>query len=58
MIPLVLYPSSMDSTKHITTLNENRWVTFRKVSQPDQSFQGKNFFFIEFVILKIPNFVV
>ncbi|CAF3692677.1 unnamed protein product [Rotaria sordida] len=39
IIPLVLFPSAMDSTKHITTLNEHKWVTFRKVSQPDQSFQ-------------------
>lgn len=29
----------MDSTKQITTLSANKWITFRKVSQPDQTFQ-------------------
>ncbi|CAF4181530.1 unnamed protein product [Rotaria sp. Silwood2] len=37
--PLVLYPRTMDSTKQITTLSENKWFTFRTVSQPDHSFQ-------------------
>ncbi|CAF4704210.1 unnamed protein product, partial [Rotaria socialis] len=37
--PLVLFPSSMDSTKKITTLTENKWITFRKIVQPDHSFQ-------------------
>ncbi|CAF2156365.1 unnamed protein product, partial [Rotaria magnacalcarata] len=39
VIPLVLFPSSMDSTKQITTLTENKWITFRKIVQPDHSFQ-------------------
>jgi hypothetical protein len=29
----------MDSTKQIATLSANKWITFRKVSQPDQTFQ-------------------
>ncbi|CAF3799049.1 unnamed protein product [Rotaria sp. Silwood1] len=39
VIPLVLYPNTMDATKHITTLSDNKGITFRKVSQPDHSFQ-------------------
>ncbi|CAF1492495.1 unnamed protein product, partial [Adineta steineri] len=39
VIPLVLYPSAMDSTKQVITLIANQWITFRKVTQPDQTFQ-------------------
>ena len=36
-----MFPSAMDSTKQVTTLAANKWVTFRKVSQPDQAFQSR-----------------
>lgn len=35
----------MDSTKQITTLSSNKWMTFRKISQPDQTFQSRNYLF-------------
>lgn len=31
----------MDSTKQVVTLTGDKWVTFRKVTQPDQTFQSK-----------------
>ncbi|CAF0877364.1 unnamed protein product [Adineta ricciae] len=39
VVPLVLFPVAMDSTKKVSTFNANRWITFRKVTEPDQSFQ-------------------
>lgn len=30
----------MDGTKQVTALSGNKWITFRKVTQPDQTFQG------------------
>ena len=41
VIPLVIFPSAMDSTKQVTTLSPNKWLTFRKVSQLEQSFQSR-----------------
>ncbi|CAF1215108.1 unnamed protein product, partial [Didymodactylos carnosus] len=38
-VPLVVFPSDMDSTKQLMTLNSGKWVTFRKVQQPDTTFQ-------------------
>ncbi len=34
----------MDSTKQVSTLSPNKWITFRKVTQPDQTFQSKFLF--------------
>jgi len=39
----------MDSTKQLTTLSGNKWITFRKVLQPDQSFQSRIVFFFCFL---------
>jgi hypothetical protein len=42
----------MDSTKQISTVSLGKWVTFRKLSQSDQSFQSMIFFlFISFSYL-------
>ncbi|CAF0830929.1 unnamed protein product [Didymodactylos carnosus] len=38
-LPLVVFPSNMDSTKQLMTLNGGKLVTFRKVKQPDGTFQ-------------------
>ncbi len=44
----------MDSTKQISTVSLGKWVTFRKLSQSDQSFQSMIFFlFISFSYLWI-----
>ncbi|CAM2714920.1 unnamed protein product [Rotaria socialis] len=39
IIPIVLYPSVMDASKQLSTLNLGKWVTFRKLIQSDQSFE-------------------
>ncbi|CAF1122677.1 unnamed protein product [Rotaria sordida] len=39
IIPLVLYPTVMDGSKQLSTLNLGKWLTFRKLVQSDQTFQ-------------------
>ncbi|CAF4476724.1 unnamed protein product, partial [Rotaria sp. Silwood2] len=39
IVPIVLYPSVMDASKQLSTLNRGKWVTFRKLTQTDQTFQ-------------------
>ena len=41
VIPLVLFPSMMDSTKQVVTLSANKWISFRKVPKGDGSFQSR-----------------
>jgi len=41
-----MFPCAMDSTKQITTLSPNKWITFRKIPLPDQSFQRRILFIL------------
>jgi len=48
----------MDASKQVSTVSLGKWVTFRKVSQSDQSFQSMFYFIIGLVNSKNFFFLV
>ena len=48
----------MDSTKQVETLNPNKWITFRKVIQPEQTFQSKFLFVLIQILINKYTFLV